>query len=61
MEIITRETPRARGTLGGTGVGEMTMVSTAPAIINAVKDACGVWIHELPASPARVKAALSRR
>ena len=60
MEIITRETPRARGTLGGTGVGEMTMVSTAPAIINAIKDACGVWIHELPASPARVKAALFR-
>lgn len=60
MEIITRETPRIRGTLGATGVGEMSMVSTAPAIINAIKDACGVWIHELPATPAKVKAALSR-
>ena len=61
MEIITRKTPRARGTLGATGVGEMTMVSTAPAIINAIKDACGVWIHELPATPAKVKTALAAR
>lgn len=59
MEIITRETPRARGTLGATGVGEMTMVSTAPTVINAIKDACGVWIYDLPATPAKVKAALA--
>ena len=60
-EIITRETPRARGTLGATGVGEMTMVSTAPTVINAIKDACGVWIYDLPATPAKVKAALAGR
>lgn len=60
MEVLTRETPRIRGTLGATGVGEMSMVSTAPAIINAIKDACGVWIQDLPATPAKVKAALSR-
>jgi aldehyde oxidoreductase len=39
----------------------MTMVSTAPAVINAIKDACGVWIHELPATPEKVKAALAKR
>ena len=59
MEVIIRETPRIRGTLGATGVGEMSMVSTAPAVVNAIKDACGVLIKELPATPARVKAALA--
>jgi len=59
MTVITRETPRLRGTLGATGVGEMSMVSTAPAVINAIHDACGAWIFDLPADPARVKAALA--
>jgi len=58
METIIRETPRVRGTLGSTGVGEMTMVPTAPAVINAIKDACGARITHLPANPKRVKEAL---
>jgi aldehyde oxidoreductase len=59
MEVIALETPRLKGTLGATGIGEMTMVSTAPAVINAVKDACGVRIFDLPATPDRIKAALA--
>jgi len=58
MTVITRETPRKRGTLGATGVGEMAMVCTAPAVINAIHNACGVWIEELPATPDKIKAAL---
>jgi aldehyde oxidoreductase len=58
-EVIIRETPRAKGTLGSTGIGEMTMVSTAPAVINAIKDACGVRIYDLPATPDKIKAALA--
>lgn len=41
VEFITRETPRVNGTLGATGIGEMTMVSTAPAVVNAIYNACG--------------------
>jgi aldehyde oxidoreductase len=59
MEIITRETPRTNGTLGATGIGEITMVSTAPAIINAIYNACGVRIYDLPATPDKIKAALA--
>jgi aldehyde oxidoreductase len=59
-EIIIRETPRVKGTLGATGIGEMTMVSTAPAVINAIKDACGIWICDLPAKPEKIKAALAK-
>ncbi|SFG29763.1 aldehyde oxidoreductase [Desulfotomaculum arcticum] len=62
MESIIRETPRLRGTgKGSTGVGEMTMVPTAPAIISAIKDAIGVWICDLPATPEKIKAALQQR
>ena len=61
IEYIIRETPRIRGTLGSTGIGEMTMVSTAPAVVAAIKDACGVWIHDLPATPDKVKAALKAK
>ena len=54
MEILVNETPRLKGTLGATGVGEMTMVSTAPAVINAINNACGVRIHHLPATPEKI-------
>jgi len=59
MEIITIETPRLHGPLGATGIGEMTMVSTAPAVINAIKDACGVRIYNLPATPVKIMKALA--
>ena len=59
MEILTRETPRTRGALGATGVGEMTLIPSAPAVINAIHNACGVWVTELPATPDRIKAALA--
>ena len=59
METIVVETPRELGTLGSVGIGEMAMVSTAPAIVNAIRDACGAMVFELPATPERVKAALA--
>jgi putative selenate reductase molybdopterin-binding subunit len=30
----------------------------APAVVAAIHDAVGVWIHELPATPERILAAL---
>jgi aldehyde oxidoreductase len=59
VEFVVRETPRIRGPLGSTGIGEMTMVSTAPAITNAIYNACGVRIFDLPATPEKIKAALA--
>lgn len=60
MDIIIRETPRSRGTLGATGVGEMAMTSTAPAVINAIRNACGVVMNDLPATPEKVRNALGK-
>ena len=58
METIIRETPRIKGPLGATGVGEMTMVPTAPAVMNAIANACGARVRHLPATPDKVLAAL---
>jgi aldehyde oxidoreductase len=59
METIVRETKRSKGPLGATGVGEMSMAPTAPAVINAIRNAVGVWICDLPATPEKIKAALA--
>jgi len=59
VEYIIRETPRIRGPLGMTGIGEMTITSTAPAVLNGIHDACGAWIFDLPATPDKVKKALA--
>ncbi len=59
METIIRETPRPKGPMGATGVGEMCMVPTAPAVINAIKNAVGIWVCDLPATPDKIKAALA--
>ena len=61
LETILVETPRELGTLGSVGIGEMAMVITAPAIVNAIRDATGAMVYELPATPERVKAALAAR
>ena len=60
METILLQTPRKRGTNGAVGVGEMTMVPTAPAVINGIHQACGVWVTELPARPEKVTKALGK-
>lgn len=59
LATILVETPRELGTLGSVGIGEMAMVSTAPAIVNAIRDACGAMVYQLPATPERVRAALA--
>jgi CO/xanthine dehydrogenase Mo-binding subunit len=33
----------------------------APAVVAAIHDATGVWIHDLPASPERILGAMSLR
>jgi aldehyde oxidoreductase len=59
VEHITVETPRLNGPLGATGIGEMTMISTAPAVLNAIYNASGARIFHLPATPDKIKAALT--
>jgi aldehyde oxidoreductase len=61
MINLVRETPRSIGPLKTTGIGEMTMTSTAPAVTNAIYNACDARIYDLPATPARVLKALAEK
>jgi CO/xanthine dehydrogenase Mo-binding subunit len=51
---ILVETCDPNGPFGAKGLGECAMVSTAPAILNAIKDAVGVRICDLPANSEKV-------
>ncbi len=61
METILLESKRSKGPLGATGVGEFTLVATHPAIANAVYNATGKRIHDLPITPDRVLSALGKK
>ena len=52
------EYPSSNGPYGVKGVGEMTANSPMPAIVNAIYDAVGVWITDLPVTPEKVLRAL---
>ncbi|MFQ6016005.1 MAG: xanthine dehydrogenase family protein molybdopterin-binding subunit, partial [Anaerolineae bacterium] len=60
IKPIIVEVADPNGPYGAKGVGEMTTLPTAPAILNAIHDAVGVRIHHLPATPARVRQGLIR-
>lgn len=49
VEVLEREGP-----YGSKGFGELTAVAITPAITNAIYDAVGVRVRELPASPERL-------
>ena len=58
IESRVLEYPSVNGPYGVKGVGEMTANSPIPAIINAIHDAVGVRITELPATPEKILRAL---
>ncbi|WIY25859.1 molybdopterin-dependent oxidoreductase [Parasedimentitalea psychrophila] len=58
IETIIVEVPDAHGPYGAKGLGEHVLIPTAPAILNAIKDAVGVRLTQVPATPARVRAAI---
>jgi len=60
IETLLIEQPDPLGPYGAKGVGEPALVATAPAILNAIADATGARITHIPATPARVLAALPR-
>jgi len=57
---ILIEDPDAHGPFGAKGIGEQVLIPTAPAILNALRDATGAVVRDLPATPDRVLAALRR-
>ncbi len=58
LVCINVEVPDPTGPFGATGLGETPTLPTAPAILNAIHDASGAWVSQLPATPERVLQAI---
>jgi len=54
VEAIVVETNEPNGPFGAKEVGEGAIMRTIPAVLNAIYDATGVRIYELPLTPERI-------
>ena len=61
METILIETNDPEGPFGAKGMGEASLLPTSAAIANAVEDAIGVRIKDLPITPAKIIKALKEK
>ncbi len=60
VRSIILESRSGLGPFGAKGIGEPALTPVAPAIANAVADAIGTRVFELPITPERVIAAIAR-
>lgn len=60
IELLYLETPRETGPYGSSGCGESPLTAGHPAILNAIFNATGARVFEIPARPAIIKAAIDK-
>ena len=58
IRVFFKELPYPFGPAGAKGIGELPMDGAAPAIVNAIENATGVSIHEIPVMPETLGQAL---
>lgn len=58
LEKFIIEDPESTGPFGAKGIGEPVMLGVAPAVLNAIYDAVGVRITQVPVTPDRLLRAL---
>ena len=58
-EILVVEDPVPDGPFGAKGISEVATVPMTPAILNAIRDASGLRVRTLPATPARLLALMA--
>jgi putative selenate reductase molybdopterin-binding subunit len=61
LQTIFVQTYEPSHPFGLKAVAEIPMDGVAPAVANAVYDAVGVWMHEIPMTPERVWKVLSKK
>jgi len=61
VQAVIVESDEQDGPFGAKGIGEPGLVPTAPAIANAIYDAVGVRIKDLPITPEKVLKALKEK
>jgi CO/xanthine dehydrogenase Mo-binding subunit len=58
IDTVIVEVPTDHGPMGARGVGEPPVIATAAAVANAIADATGARLTDLPIIPARLVQAL---
>jgi len=61
MTVLYAENPRGCGPFGSTGCSELFQSGNHMCVINAIYDAVGVRVYDLPASPEKVKAGIEAK
>src|SRR5512139_1348508 len=61
LDVIFVETKEPSHPFGVKAVAEIPMDGVGPAVVNAIHDATGAWLHEIPATPERVWQALHNK
>jgi len=61
VRTLIVEKPDSTGPLGAKGISEVATVPLTPAILNAIYDALGVRIYDLPATPEKILSGLESR
>jgi CO/xanthine dehydrogenase Mo-binding subunit len=61
LDNVILENPSEDGPFGAKAIGEMANNAQPPAIANAIFDAVGAWVTEMPATPERVLAAIETK
>ena len=54
VQTVIVEKPDPRGPFGAKGIGEPPNVMPMPALVNAIRDACGVSVREIPVTPEKL-------
>lgn len=60
IEVIPVETIDPDGPFGAKGIGEASLIPLAPAIANAIYNATGIRIKDLPITPEKILSAINR-
>ena len=61
MKGIPVETITPNGPYGAKEAGEGLIIGPPPAVVNAIHDAVGVWIRDLPVTPEKILKALQAK
>lgn len=61
IQAILVEEPHELGPLGAKGMGELAISPTSPAVVNAIHDAAGIWIEDLPITREKILTALNSK
>jgi CO/xanthine dehydrogenase Mo-binding subunit len=61
IKTVVLQSKTGKGPFGAKGIGEPAITAAAPAVVNAIRDAIGVRIKHIPATPERIFFALQEQ